>query len=303
MPVRALLHYALEVPDQTVGETFYRTFGLMGRPARDGAVHLHPGGLGRECTLLYGGPKKRLHHLAFGAPGGEYDAVRESMRRAGVREVDPPRRGPDGGFWVRDPDGHYVNVRPEGASEPPADPPLAVNSPGHIQREVRRGSPDRATNVEPRKLGHVLLFTPDVDRQLDFYGRILGLKLSDRVKSIIAFMRCSTDHHNLAFLASKGPGFHHASFQVGSVDEIAIGATHMRDSGWQMGWGLGRHVIGSNYFYYTRDPWGSFAEYYHDLDYIPEQCAWVPRDFPEEDSLYVWGPPVPPEFVENAELT
>jgi hypothetical protein len=69
-----------------------------------------------------------------------------------------------------------------------------------------------------------------------------------------------------------------------------------------MGWGLGRHVIGSNYFYYTRDPWGSFAEYYHDLDFIPEECAWVPRDFPEEDSLYVWGPPLPPEFVENTEL-
>jgi catechol 2,3-dioxygenase-like lactoylglutathione lyase family enzyme len=302
MPVRALLHYALEVPDQTVGETFYRTFGLVDRPSRDGAVHLHPGGLAQECTLLYDGPRKRLHHLAFGAPGGEYEAVREEMRRAGVREVDPPKGAPDGGFWIRDPDGHYVNVRPEGTQEPPPDAPLAVNSPGHIQRQVVRGSPDRSLHVTPRKLGHVLLFTPDVDRQLDFYGRILGLKLSDRVKSIIAFMRCTTDHHNLAFLTSKGPGFHHASFQVGSVDEIAVGAEHMRGSGFQMGWGLGRHVIGSNYFYYTRDPWGSFAEYYHDLDYIPEQCAWVPRDFPEEDSLSVWGPPVPPEFVENAEL-
>ena len=122
MPVRALLHYALEVPDQTVGETFYRTFGLVDRPARDGAVHLHPGGLGRECTLLYGGPKKRLHHLAFGAPGGELDAVRESMRRAGVREVDPPRGAPDGGFWIRDPDGHHVNIRPESPQEPPSAP-------------------------------------------------------------------------------------------------------------------------------------------------------------------------------------
>jgi hypothetical protein len=92
MPVRALLHYALEVPDQTVGETFYRTFGLVDRPARDGAVHLHPGGLERECTLLYEGPRKRLHHLAFGAPGGGAEAVRESIRRAGVREVDRAAR-------------------------------------------------------------------------------------------------------------------------------------------------------------------------------------------------------------------
>jgi catechol 2,3-dioxygenase-like lactoylglutathione lyase family enzyme len=148
----------------------------------------------------------------------------------------------------------------------------------------------------------VLFFTPDVDRQLDFYTRVLGLKLSDRVKSIIAFLRCSTDHHNVAFLTSKGPGFHHASFQVGSIDEIAVGAARMRDAGWQLGWGMGRHVIGSNYFYYTRDPWGSFVEYYHDLDFIPEQCAWTPRDFPEEDSLYFWGPPPPPEFTENTEL-
>jgi catechol 2,3-dioxygenase len=303
MPVRALLHYALEVPDQTVGETFYRTFGLVDQPARDGAVHLRPSDLGRECTLLYGGPRKRLHHLAFGAPGDEYEAVRDSIRRAGVREVDPPKGAPDGGFWIRDPDDHPVNVRPEGGQEPPPDPPLVTNSPGHIQRQVVRGSPDRHAKVAPRKLGHVLLFTPDVDRQLDFYTGVLGLRLSDRVKSIIAFTRCTTDHHNLAFLTSKGPGFHHASFQVGSVDEIAVGASRMHDAGWQKGWGLGRHVIGSNYFHYTRDPWGSFAEYYHDLDYIPENCAWVPRDFPEEDSLYVWGPPLPPEFVENTELT
>src|SRR5215510_2271178 len=162
MPVRALLHYALEVPDQTVGETFYRKFGLVDRPSRDGAVHLHPGGLGRECTLLYGGPKKRLHHLAFGAPGGEYDAVRDEMRRAGVREVDPPRGAPDGGFWVRDPDNNCVNVRNEERVLPPPDPPLTLNSPGHTTREARRGCPDGGQGASPRRLGHVLLFSGDV---------------------------------------------------------------------------------------------------------------------------------------------
>jgi catechol 2,3-dioxygenase len=105
----------------------------------------------------------------------------------------------------------------------------------------------------------------------------------------------------VALLASSAPGFHHGSFQVGSVDEIATGAVRMADRGWQPGWGLGRHVIGSNFFYYIRDPWGSFAEYYYDLDCIPEDCAWVARDFPPEDSLYLWGPPVPADFGENKE--
>jgi hypothetical protein len=46
----------------------------------------------------------------------------------------------------------------------------------------------------------------------------------------------------------------------------------------------------------------SFAEYFHDLDYIPEQCAWEPRDFPEADALSRWGPPVPDDFGLNREL-
>jgi len=41
--------------------------------------------------------------------------------------------------------------------------------------------------------------------------------------------------------------------------------------------------------HYARDPWGSWAEYYHDLDHIPEHAAWEPRDFPSEDALYRWG--------------
>src|SRR6266542_5379272 len=102
----------------------------------------------------------------------------------------------------------------------------------------------------------------------------------------LPILRCSPDHHNLALLASSAPGFHHASFEVGGVDEIGVGAARMADRGWQPGWGFGRHVIGSNFFYYIRDPWGSLAAYFYDLDQIPETCAWEPRDFPAEDSLY-----------------
>ena len=39
-----------------------------------------------------------------------------------------------------------------------------------------------------------------------------------------------------------------SSPDVGSVDEIGIGAMHMLGKGYAKGWGLGRHVLGSNYF-------------------------------------------------------
>ena len=302
MAVRALLHYALEVPDQGEGERFYTRFGLTAGSGRDDAVRLRPAPLARESVLLYPGPRKRLHHLAFGAPGDELAATRESIRRAGVTEIDPPRGVNGDGLWVRDPDGNLINVRPEPRPLPPADPPLTLNSPGHATRQAMRGYPQAGAGAEPRRLGHVLLFSADLERQIDFYTQALGMRLSDRCSGIISFLRCSTDHHNLALLKSAGPGFHHGSFEVGSVDEIAMGAQRMRDAGCPEGWGLGRHVIGSNFFYYVRDPWGSFAEYFFDLDYIPEYCAWEARDFPPEDALYRWGPPVPDDFGLNREL-
>ncbi len=302
MPVRSFLHYALEVPDQAVGQKYYQDFGLVDATGPSDAVRLKPARQERECVMLFGGRRRRLHHLCYGATGDDFGAVRRAIEGAGLRETDAPRGAPEGGLWVRDPDGNLVNVREEAAPEPPVDAPLLLNGPGYTPRQAVRAAPARGTGAAPRRLGHVLLFTPDVDRQIDFYTRVLGLKLSDRSGRVIAFLRCNTDHHTLALLSSTGPGFHHASFQVGSVDEIAMGALRMADRGWQPGWGLGRHVIGSNFFYYIRDPWGAFAEYYYDLDSIPEDCAWQPRDFPGEDSLYIWGPPVPGDFGENKEL-
>ena len=62
-------------------------------------------------------------------------------------------------------------------------------------------------------------------------------------------------------------------------------------------WGLGRHFLGSNLFWYFRDPAGNFAEYYADLDQIPEDAEWDARDWAPDKSLYAWGPPVPKAFV------
>src|SRR5262249_16628012 len=150
-------------------------------------------------------------------------------------------------------------------------------------------------------LGHVLFFTPDPEAAERFYTGVLGFRVSDRVPGLLSFLRCSTDHHNLAFAKSSRRGFHHASYEVGSFDEVGMGGMWMRAQGWEPAWGMGRHAIGSNVFYYIRDPWGSYAEYFHDIDCIPEDAAWEPRDWEAKYALYCWGPDVPPDFIENKE--
>ena len=67
-------------------------------------------------------------------------------------------------------------------------------------------------------------------------------------------------------------------------------------------WGLGRHFLGSNLFWYFRDPSGNFAEYFADLDQIGDDDAWIARDWAPDKSLYAWGPPVPRDFVEPPDL-
>jgi hypothetical protein len=62
-------------------------------------------------------------------------------------------------------------------------------------------------------------------------------------------------------------------------------------------WGFGRHGIGSNYFWYLRDPGGAFAEYTSDLDVIAEDEAWKVAASVRVHPLAVWGPPVPKDFI------
>ena len=75
----------------------------------------------------------------------------------------------------------------------------------------------------------------------------------------------------------------------------------MAEAGYSRGWGVGRHVLGSNYFFYVRDPWGSYAEYSFDIDYIPKEMDWEASYPAPENSIYLWGPDLPADFVTNYE--
>jgi catechol 2,3-dioxygenase-like lactoylglutathione lyase family enzyme len=297
MTIRNLQHFALSVPDVAAGVAFYSDFGLQASAAGNGAV-LRCEGRDQDQVRLLEGARKRLHHIAFGARAEDLAALQARLAAERVPLLDAPKEGGGDGLWFRDPDGVLVNVRVAEAAPWRTVPEWRINTPGHMDRTGRPGHPPRDARVRPTRLGHVLRFTPQLERMLDFYTRVAGLKLSDRAQDIVAFLHThgGSDHHVLAFLASDRPGFHHASFEVGNIDEIGLGARHMLDRGYGDGWGFGRHVIGSNFFHYVRDPWMSLAEYFCDIDYIPADADWQPTNYAPQDALYVWGP-APPAAV------
>src|SRR6266851_3469250 len=132
-----------------------------------------------------------------------------------------------------------------------------------------------------------------------FYTGVLGLGVSDRIHhDLVTFLNAGPgDHHVFGFISSTHPGFHHASFEVPSIDAIAIGADRMRSRGRPAGWGLGRHTIGSNFFHYNPDPWGSWIEWFSDIDQIDD--CWVAGDW--DVPPHLWGTPPPETFLANRE--
>jgi catechol 2,3-dioxygenase-like lactoylglutathione lyase family enzyme len=242
-----------------------------------------------------------LRYLSFGAYAHDLPALADRLQVLGAPRIDPPAGMPQDGVWLRDPAGTPLQVRvaPKTSPSEPRPPFSDV--------KVRHGvAPKRSESqpVRPTRLSHVLLFSPDVDRSVDFYCSVLGLRLSDRGGRDIAFLHGphGSDHHLVAFVASNGPGIHHTSWDVPTVHHVGLGAAQMAARGHAEGWGLGRHVLGSNYFHYVRDPWNSYAEYSAEMDFIAAGREWPAADHPAEDAFYVWGPQPPADFAVNHEL-
>jgi hypothetical protein len=109
---------------------------------------------------------------------------------------------------------------------------------------------------------------------------------------------------NLLLLSAPLNFLHHTSWQVDDIDEVGRGAMHMlQDHPERHVWGMGRHYIGSNFFWYLRDPAGNFTEYYSDMDCIIDDQLWKPEVFDMgPKSLFSWGPPPPPSFIMPEDL-
>jgi catechol 2,3-dioxygenase-like lactoylglutathione lyase family enzyme len=299
--VHSLDEFVLAVPDLAPAQKFYSNFGLDVQEKGQSVLlktfgHDHTWG-----SVVEGGKAKKLHHLSFGCYAQDISRLKARIEGNGIALLDPPKGFESNGFWFRDHAGVLIEVKVAPKSSPDKKADGSWTSVGANVAAAPLRS--KASLVHPRRLSHCLIFTTSIDQAIDFYSRNLGLRLSDRSADIVAFMHGmhGSDHHMLAFVTSEKPGLHHCSWDVGNVNDIGLGAMNMADKGYTKGWGLGRHVLGSNFFHYVQDPWGSFSEYSADIDYIAKTEPWEPGDHDAEDSFYLWGPNVPDDFVINHE--
>ena len=300
--VHSVDHFNFAVPDLKQAQTFYTDFGLDLRDEGNG-LGIYTAGHDHRWGRISEGHAKKLTYVSFGAYPEDLEGLTVRLKQNGVPQLDSPDGFDSNGVWFRDPDGTLIEMRVAEKSSPNEKAVQSnPSSPPGVQGSHARS---KAPFVRPRRLAHILLFSSDVSRSIQFYNRVLGLRLSDRSGDGVAFMHGihGSDHHMIALAKSDGPGLHHLSWDVGSIHEVGLGAMQMADRGFAAGWGMGRHVLGSNYFHYVRDPWGSYSEYSSDIDYIPVDMDWEAGDHPGHDAFYVWGPTPPADFVHNYEVS
>jgi catechol 2,3-dioxygenase-like lactoylglutathione lyase family enzyme len=284
------------VPNVTETADYYTDFGLS--QGSDGWFSTADGG--RQLRIAYA-PTRRLIDLSIGADD-EDDLARisDSLNKLGI-----PSDLREGVLSAAEPvSGVTVHVRPEPRFIQNPVPRVLVNGPGRDERTgLRAAGALRTGRVRPRKLGHAVIGSTDYQATIRFFLDGLGFKLSDLIKGQGAFMRCSTDHHNVLVLGAPVNFLHHTSWQVDDVDDVGRGATAMLEGHPDRHvWGLGRHYGGSNFFWYLKDPAGNFSEYYSDLDCIIDDQLWTPEDLEGARGLYSWGPPPPPSFIHPDDL-
>jgi catechol 2,3-dioxygenase-like lactoylglutathione lyase family enzyme len=177
-----------------------------------------------------------------------------------------------------------------------------------------------------RRLGHFGLDVDDVHACLEFYTRMLGLKVADPIDfgarlppeeqgrhgtGLGYFMRHGTDHHSFVIfprrvrrlLLKNSPPhvtINQITWQVGSLREVVNGGAWLKEQGIRIARG-GRDNPGSNWHSYPVDPEGHTNEIYYGIEQIGWDGLSKPKGMHRKD--YHAAPELPhrSEFAEVEE--
>ncbi|HSI56445.1 MAG TPA: VOC family protein [Ideonella sp.] len=163
-------------------------------------------------------------------------------------------------------------------------PHIGINVPGQPGgRGVNQCAADKEQLILPRSLSHVVYFVPDVKKAEAFYQDRLGFRVTDRFIGLGPFMRPqgTLEHHTLFMIQSFNHhmvGMNHFTFHLGSAAEVWQAGWRFAQKGYKSFWGPGRHIMGSNHFWYFNSPFGGTMEFDADMDQHDD--SWVPRAMP-----------------------
>lgn len=206
----------------------------------------------------------------------EIDQAARRLLGAGIALLSEPGRLDQvgGGYGLRfaDPEGRLIE----------------------LSADLEAVAPQSRDAAKPVGVTHVVLNTVDIDAAVSFYTSILGMRVSDWSEHQMAFLRCNTDHHSIAFNQAPWASVNHIAYEMGSIDHFMRGIGSLKQQGIVPLWGPGRHGPGNNTFSYFADPAGLVCEYTSDVAQVVED-QWLCKTWrrvPELSDL--WGTAGPP---------
>jgi 3,4-dihydroxy-9,10-secoandrosta-1,3,5(10)-triene-9,17-dione 4,5-dioxygenase len=285
MNLLGISYLGLDVPDVEEWTTFATSVvGLMAAPAppagaEPGVVHLKADERQWRVALhradapgiRYAGFEVGSE-AAFAAACEELEASGVTWTRGAAEEC--AARDVRDLVWATDPSG----VRVEVCWGPTLDGGFV--SPAGVPRFV----------TGALGFGHYVVLTPDLDASMDFYVRVLGLRLSDYVVigegMSVQFLRCTPRHHSVA-LTAVGPlsGVHHLAFEVEDIDQVGYALERATRAGHPVTATLGRHKNDRMLSFYMRSPAGFEVEIGCGGRLVDEE-TWVVNHFTGGDE---WG--------------
>ncbi len=290
LPVTALSHVAIRVPDPKEAAEFYRrVLGLVetGRDLSTGSIRLstlpwNATAVSHHELILYRGEPSGLDHVAFAVPDeAALNAAADLLRARGVA-VEGLRNfegvhGPS--LRVLDSEGLTVELI--------VPPPLVARPPGR--------SP-----VDLIKLSHVNLKSPNPPARARWWREVMDFRLSDQMGDVFFWLRCNRDHTTVAIVRSETTGIHHLAFEIASWEDVCRLADHFAANNVRIEFGPGRHGPGKSVFMYFLDPWRIRWEMLCEIVRIDDEINYRPG-FWEGDSrktvVNLWGPQPPETFL------
>ena len=269
MKIRRVESMLYGVDDTEAGVRYYRDWGLQMKSQTAGAAEftmpsgqtivLKPASDASLPKAPNAGPTVR--EVTWGVDNqASLDEIRAELSRD--REV---RADSDGSLHSHDDSGFGIGFRIANV--------VATSAASGGERMNKPFDPPRS--AAPRRIGHVVYSIKRADQQKagEFYTKRLQFRVTDHTGDLGDFMRCngSNDHHNLFLVtAPNHAAFNHVAFEVRDFDEIIFGGKNMKSRSWKPDSTPGRHILGSNLFWYFVNPSGGNTEYFADMDLMDD---------------------------------